>query len=194
MIRKILKALFSSASAKRSVQGRIDRPPASNEERFVIEICEGFKSLAGAYFTLKQQGKPRPARGTNQLLEAIIDEIYSPTTRLKTIEMAESWAYETCIPIVTESERRKKQHQEQQIALKAKQTLDAPEKTYDQYDAQTASLMRAIDEKRKSDPLIGAKLGAKEVFQRIVNGMKKSDPKGVHYESLLCILGSLAGY
>lgn len=56
----------------------------------------------------------------------------------------------------------------------------------------TAALLRAIDEKRKTDPLIGVKIGGKEVFQRVLNGMK--DNRGVHAESLLCSLGSLAGY
>lgn len=35
-------------------------------------------------------------------------------------------------------------------------------------------------------------MGGKEVFQRIFNGLK--DDKGVYVESLLCILGALAGY
>lgn len=54
------------------------------------------------------------------------------------------------------------------------------------------ALMRAIEEKRKTDPLIGAKLGGKEVFQRLLAGMKNE--RGVHVESLLCALGALAGY
>lgn len=61
-----------------------------------------------------------------------------------------------------------------------------------QLDAATEALMRAIEEKRKTDPFIGAKLGGKEVFQRLLRGMK--DERGVHIESLLCALGALAGY
>jgi len=80
------------------------------------------------------------------------------------------------------------------VGSKEEKPRNAPAKTYDEFDPPTAALMRAIDEKRKSDPLIGAKLGAKEVFQKVIDGMKHADPKGVHYESLLCILGSLAGY
>jgi hypothetical protein len=53
-------------------------------------------------------------------------------------------------------------------------------------------LINTINEKRKEDPMIGAKIGAKEVFNRLISGMK--DSKGVHIESLLCVLGSLAGY
>ncbi len=53
-------------------------------------------------------------------------------------------------------------------------------------------LMRAIAERTKTDPLIGAKLGGKEIFERLVRGMKTD--RGVHAESLLCALGALAGY
>lgn len=61
-----------------------------------------------------------------------------------------------------------------------------------QIDPAAEALMRAIEEKRKTDPLIGAKLGSKEVNQRLINAMKNE--KGVHVESLLCALGALAGY
>lgn len=54
------------------------------------------------------------------------------------------------------------------------------------------ALMRAIDRQRSSDPLIGAKLGGKEVFQQLLSGLKNE--RGVHVESLLCALGALAGY
>jgi hypothetical protein len=56
----------------------------------------------------------------------------------------------------------------------------------------TASLLRVIEEKRKTDPLIGAKLGAQEISHRLLTAMKND--KGVHIESLLCALGALAGY
>ncbi len=56
----------------------------------------------------------------------------------------------------------------------------------------TGALLRAIDEKRKTDPLAGAKIGGKEVFDRLMRGMKND--RGVHFDSLLCALGSLAGY
>jgi hypothetical protein len=54
------------------------------------------------------------------------------------------------------------------------------------------SLLAAIKEQSKKDPLIGSKLGAKEVLQRLIGGLKNE--RGVHVESLLCALGSLAGY
>lgn len=62
----------------------------------------------------------------------------------------------------------------------------------EELDPSAAALLRAIDEKRKTDPLIGAKIGGKEIFQRLLRGMKNE--RGVHFESLLCALGSLAGY
>jgi hypothetical protein len=49
-----------------------------------------------------------------------------------------------------------------------------------------------INERRKEDPLIGAKIGAREVRENLMTAMK--DSRGVHIESLLCALGSLAGY
>ena len=51
---------------------------------------------------------------------------------------------------------------------------------------------RAIAEQQKTDPLIKVKIGGKEVFQRIVGVLK--DERGVHIESLLALLGALAGY
>jgi hypothetical protein len=48
------------------------------------------------------------------------------------------------------------------------------------------SLKRVIAERKKEDPLIGVKIGSKEVVQRLINGMK--DEKGVHIESLLTAL------
>ena len=59
-------------------------------------------------------------------------------------------------------------------------------------DPKTAALINAIRERSQEDPFIGAKLGAKEVFQRLVEAMK--DSKGIHIESLLTALGALAGY
>ncbi|MBS0308920.1 MAG: hypothetical protein JSS58_08105 [Proteobacteria bacterium] len=66
------------------------------------------------------------------------------------------------------------------------------EKKEPQLDPKTAALINAIRERSKEDPLVGAKLGSKEVFQRLLDGMK--DSKGVHVESLLTALGALAGY
>ncbi|HIQ14149.1 MAG TPA: hypothetical protein EYH38_01080 [Leucothrix sp.] len=57
---------------------------------------------------------------------------------------------------------------------------------------QERALMNAINEKKKTDPLVGIKIGSKEVVQRLMQGLKNE--KGVHIESLLAILGSLAGY
>jgi len=54
------------------------------------------------------------------------------------------------------------------------------------------AILAQIAERSKTDPLIGAKIGGKEIFQRILAGMK--GVRGVHIESLLVALGALAGY
>ena len=54
------------------------------------------------------------------------------------------------------------------------------------------ALLRQIEELSKTDPLIGAKIGGKEIFQRLLTGMKGE--RGVHIDSLLVALGALAGY
>lgn len=54
------------------------------------------------------------------------------------------------------------------------------------------AMKQAIEEKRRTDPLVGAKIGGKEVVQWLI-AMFKTE-KGVHIESLLSALGSLAGY
>jgi hypothetical protein len=59
-------------------------------------------------------------------------------------------------------------------------------------EPQAAAFFSAIRDRSKVDPLVGAKLAAKEVFQRLLEAMK--DSKGVHIESLLTALGALAGY
>ncbi|MBM3603097.1 MAG: hypothetical protein FJX22_04910 [Alphaproteobacteria bacterium] len=52
-------------------------------------------------------------------------------------------------------------------------------------------MLHAIREKSTEDPLIGAKIGAKEILNMFLQSMKED--KGVHVESLLCALGSLGG-
>lgn len=61
-----------------------------------------------------------------------------------------------------------------------------------EHSPQTEALLRAIQEQSKTDPLVGAKIGAKEVTQRLMGVMKTE--KGVHVESVLSALGALAGY
>jgi hypothetical protein len=80
----------------------------------------------------------------------------------------------------------------QQARPPQRSTGSASTKVSSPSDPATASLLRAIEERRREDPLIGAKLGAKEINQRLINAMKGE--KGVHVESFLCALGSLAGY
>ena len=67
-----------------------------------------------------------------------------------------------------------------------------PEKKQPQLNPQAAVLINAIRQRSEADPLLAAKLGAKEVLQRLLDGMKGS--QGVHIESLLTALGALAGY
>lgn len=55
-----------------------------------------------------------------------------------------------------------------------------------------SALVQAIENRRKEDPLIGAKIGAKEVYHHVLSLLK--DEKGVHIQSLFCALGALAGY
>lgn len=57
---------------------------------------------------------------------------------------------------------------------------------------QEAALLRAINEKRKEDPLIGAKIGAKEITQRLIEALKNE--RGVSVETLLASIGSLGGF
>jgi hypothetical protein len=55
-------------------------------------------------------------------------------------------------------------------------------------------LFDAIERQRATDPLVGPKLGKKEILLQLTEAFSKNDPKGVHTESLLCALGALAGY
>ncbi len=59
-------------------------------------------------------------------------------------------------------------------------------------DPAAEALRLAIAERRKEDPLIGPKIGGRDIAQRLIAGLKTD--KGVHVETLLCALGSLAGY
>lgn len=70
--------------------------------------------------------------------------------------------------------------------------------SYEDYQKQSPntrqlnSLLQAIEEQKKTDPLIGAKVGAKEIIQQLLHLLR--DNKGVHSESMLAVLGTLAGY
>lgn len=57
---------------------------------------------------------------------------------------------------------------------------------------QENALFNVIKNKKKEDPLVGVKIGSKEINQRLIGALKNEN--GVHIESLLAILGSLAGY
>lgn len=49
----------------------------------------------------------------------------------------------------------------------------------------------AIEQQKAQDPLVGAKIGADELVQKLIASMQ--DGKGVHVDSLLAIVASLAG-
>lgn len=55
-----------------------------------------------------------------------------------------------------------------------------------------ASLLDRIKEMSPNDPLIGAKIGGKELALRLLEQLKTD--KGIHVESLMCAAGALAGY
>lgn len=57
---------------------------------------------------------------------------------------------------------------------------------------QEEALIRAVNAKRKEDPLIGAKIGGKEITQRLIQALKNE--RGVHVETLLACIGSLGGF
>ena len=59
-------------------------------------------------------------------------------------------------------------------------------------EAIITGMLRGIEENKKTDPLVGAKIAGKEINQRLINTL--TTEKGVHIESLLCALGALAGY
>jgi hypothetical protein len=52
--------------------------------------------------------------------------------------------------------------------------------------------MGVLAREREKDPLVGARVGARELVQRLFESLK--DKRGVHGETLLAALGSLAGY
>ncbi|MGB8355839.1 MAG: hypothetical protein WCD79_18215 [Chthoniobacteraceae bacterium] len=59
-------------------------------------------------------------------------------------------------------------------------------------DGKLAALKSAIDAKKKQNLLAGLQVAAKEVNQRLIASMKTE--RGVHIESFLVVLGSLAGF
>ncbi|MES9982111.1 MAG: hypothetical protein ABW115_01780 [Candidatus Thiodiazotropha sp. 6PLUC6] len=73
------------------------------------------------------------------------------------------------------------------LVEKKQQTPNKP-----QISSKEQALFNAINEQKKKDPMVGLKIGSKEVVQRLIARLKNE--KGVHVESLLGIVGSLAGY
>ena len=58
----------------------------------------------------------------------------------------------------------------------------------------TTALVNTIRAQSATDPHIGAKIGAREVLQRLLEGLSQGPERRVHAESLLTALGALAGY
>ncbi len=54
------------------------------------------------------------------------------------------------------------------------------------------TLQRAIAEQKKKDPLVGVKIGSRELTNYLLDALK--DEQGVHIESILSLLGALAGF
>ena len=59
-------------------------------------------------------------------------------------------------------------------------------------DPATESLLRAIEEKKKEDPLAGLKIGANEVNNRLFSALKNEN--GVNVDVALRVLSALAGF
>lgn len=57
-----------------------------------------------------------------------------------------------------------------------------------------AALARTIRKQSADDPLVGPKIGSREVLQRLLEALSHGHQKRVHAESLLTALGALAGY
>lgn len=59
-------------------------------------------------------------------------------------------------------------------------------------DPASRAFLDEIERRKPTEPLIGVKAGAFEVVQQLLKAMK--DERGVHAETLLGVLGSLAGF
>lgn len=73
---------------------------------------------------------------------------------------------------------------------------DAVEETEEDKRARDEKIMKNLEEKleeqRKTDPLIGAKVGAKMIYSQIVDGLKESDNK-LNVDNLLLVCSGIAG-
>ena len=65
---------------------------------------------------------------------------------------------------------------------------------FDDAALKRAAFRKSIDERRKDDLCIGARIGGAEILERLIDSMRKTDPRGVHLDSLLMTLGALGGY
>ncbi|MCE0496517.1 MAG: hypothetical protein LV481_01035 [Methylacidiphilales bacterium] len=86
--------------------------------------------------------------------------------------------------------RKRESDSDQKKSAPQKQTSTQPNPQAEA--AWLAALKDRIAERKQNDPLIGPKIGAKEISGRLMNGLKSE--KGVHLESYLTVLGALAGF
>ena len=61
-----------------------------------------------------------------------------------------------------------------------------------QQEAIKEGIRNALAEKKKTDPLAGIKFGSTQLNDHIMAALKTE--RGIHFESFLCVLGSLGGY
>ena len=61
-------------------------------------------------------------------------------------------------------------------------------------DRAQAAVKHALEEKRKTDPLIGAKMCAKEINSKLIDAMSKIDSKGVHIDTAIVAMASVGGF
>ncbi len=52
----------------------------------------------------------------------------------------------------------------------------------------------ALDKAKEQDPLAAVRLGGKELVEMLMDGWQKTDERGIHIDSILGVLGSLAGF
>lgn len=63
-----------------------------------------------------------------------------------------------------------------------------------QHPDYTNTMQSVMKEAQKDDPLNKAQMGAQAVKANLYDVLQKHDPRGVHVDTVLCILGSMAGF
>jgi hypothetical protein len=68
----------------------------------------------------------------------------------------------------------------------------SPPSEHDIEEMKRLAMAGAISAQKANDPLIGVKIGAKELFAQCMAAVH--DDRGVHVETLLCVLGAISGF